>query len=166
MSIATRLDGGGRAAWIATMIVGFIIFWPIGLATLAYMIWSGRMGCRDYAFKSEMREEWRSYKEEWRARKNELRQKWRAQHSRFSTASAPSGNSAFDDYKAETLRRLEEEQNEFNDFLENLRRARDKAEFDQFMQTRRNVVVQPDAPKDNPTDTGNGGYNHDSTPGA
>ena len=28
MSIATRLDEGGRAAWIATMIVGFIIFWP------------------------------------------------------------------------------------------------------------------------------------------
>ena len=163
MSIATRLDGGGRTAWVATMIVGFMIFWPIGLATLAYMIWSGRMSCRDYGFKSEMRDEWRAYKDEWRARKNEFRQKWRSGPAAFRGASAPSGNSAFDDYKAETLRRLEEEQVEFNDFLENLRRARDKAEFDQFMQTRRgDVVVKPDAPKDS-ADTG---YNHDSQPGA
>ena len=166
MSIATRLDGGGRAAWIATMIVGFILFWPIGLATLAYMIWSGRMGCRDYGFKSEMRDEWRSYRDEWRARKNELRQKWRGERSRFSAATAPSGNSAFDNYKAETLRRLEEEQIEFNDFLENLRRARDKAEFDQFMQTRRDVVVKPEASTDFPKDNGDNGYNHDTAPGA
>jgi hypothetical protein len=59
-----------------------------------------------------------------------------------------SGNRAFDDYRAETLRRLEEEQKEFRDFLERLRFAKDKTEFDQFMAERRNRP-QPDAPAQN-----------------
>ena len=45
---------------------------------------------------------------------------------------ASSGNYAFDEYRAETLRRLEEEQREFIAFLDRLRHAKDKAEFDQF----------------------------------
>ena len=61
-----------------------------------------------------------------------------------------SGNRAFDEYRAETLRRLEDEQREFHDFLGRLRMARDKAEFDQFMNDRRNnppanTPAQPDA---------------------
>lgn len=47
-----------------------------------------------------------------------------------------SGNSAFDAYKADTLRRLSEEQQNFQDFLQRLRDAKDKAEFDQFMEER------------------------------
>lgn len=46
------------------------------------------------------------------------------------------GNAAFDSYKAETLRRLEEEQDAFEAFLQRLREAKDKAEFDEFMQDR------------------------------
>lgn len=53
-------------------------------------------------------------------------------------SSRSSGNRAFDEYRAETLRRLEEEQREFRDFLDRLRHAKDKAEFDQFMAERRN----------------------------
>ena len=49
-----------------------------------------------------------------------------------------SGNRAFDDYRAETLRRLEDEQREFKEFLERLRFAKDRSEFDQFMGERRN----------------------------
>ena len=49
-----------------------------------------------------------------------------------------SGNRAFDEYRADTLRRLEEEQSEFREFLQRLRLAKDKAEFDQFMAERRN----------------------------
>mgnify|MGYP002387727885 FL=1 len=61
-----------------------------------------------------------------------------------------SGNRAFDEYRSETLRRLEDEQREFHDFLGRLRMARDKAEFDQFMTERRNnppanTPAQPDA---------------------
>ncbi len=52
-------------------------------------------------------------------------------------APASSGNAAFDEYRAETLRRLEEEQQEFKGFLERLRVAKDRAEFDAFMADRR-----------------------------
>jgi len=48
-----------------------------------------------------------------------------------------SGDRAFDEYRAETLRRLEEEQREFREFLDRLRVAKDKTEFDQFMAERR-----------------------------
>ena len=47
------------------------------------------------------------------------------------------GNQAFDEYRAATLRRLEEEQREFRGFLERLRFAKDRDEFDQFMAARR-----------------------------
>ena len=53
-----------------------------------------------------------------------------------------SGNRAFDDYRTETLRRLEDEQREFKDFLERLRFAKDKTEFDTFMAERRNRPAQ------------------------
>ena len=47
-------------------------------------------------------------------------------------------NWAFEEYREETLRRLEEEQAEFNDFLDRLRHAEDKAQFERFMDERRN----------------------------
>lgn len=99
-----KLDEWGRGAWIALMVLFFVLAWPIGLAILGYMIWSGRMTC--------------SRKKTWR------------------TASSPTGNLAFDEYRNETLRRLEDEQGAFESFLGNLRRAKDKAEFDQFMTER------------------------------
>ena len=37
------LDERGKGAWIAAMVLGFIFVWPLGLAVLFYMIWSGRM---------------------------------------------------------------------------------------------------------------------------
>jgi hypothetical protein len=60
----------------------------------------------------------------------------------WGTAGPSSGNRAFDEYRADTLRRLEEEQREFKEFLQRLRFAKDRAEFDQFMAERRN---RPDA---------------------
>lgn len=51
-----------------------------------------------------------------------------------------SGNTAFDAYKAETLRRLEEEQEAFESFLQRLREAKDKSEFDAFMDDRAKVA--------------------------
>jgi hypothetical protein len=54
-----------------------------------------------------------------------------------------SGNRAFDEYRVETLRRLEEEQQEFQEFLAQLRLAKDKAEFDQFMADRRTRPKPP-----------------------
>lgn len=59
-----------------------------------------------------------------------------------------SGNVAFDEYREETLNRLDEEQREFRDFLDKLRAAKDRAEFDQFMADRRNrpATEPPPAP--------------------
>ena len=59
--------------------------------------------------------------------------RWRSGMTPFSST----GNRAFDDYREETLRRLEEEASEFQTFLQRLRHAKDKAEFDQFMADRR-----------------------------
>jgi hypothetical protein len=102
------LDARGKGAWIAAMVLAFILFWPIGLALLAYMIWSKRMFNGSCGKSRHM-----------------TRHKFRT-----------SGNTAFDAYKADTLRRLEEEQDAFEAFLQRLRDAKDKAEFDQFMDER------------------------------
>ena len=45
MPITAKIDEFGKAAWIALIIAGFWVFWPLGLAILAFTIWSGRMGC-------------------------------------------------------------------------------------------------------------------------
>ncbi len=52
--------------------------------------------------------------------------------------SAPksSGNASFDAYREELLERLEREQSSFEDFLTRLRAAKDKSEFDDFMEDR------------------------------
>ncbi len=49
----------------------------------------------------------------------------------------PSGNAAFDEYREETLRKVADEQRGFREFLERLRRSKDKQEFDRFMADRR-----------------------------
>jgi len=49
MPIVAKLDELGKPAWIALMILGFMVWWPVGLATLAFIIGSGRMswkGCK------------------------------------------------------------------------------------------------------------------------
>jgi hypothetical protein len=140
-AVVSRLDGFGRGGWIAAMIVGFVLFWPLGLAILFYMIWSGRMGCGYQGTWNEHRQERWERKME---RMQEKMDRWNAFRQRMwggATASSgftPSGNRAFDEYRSETIRRLEDEAKEFRDFLENLRHAKDKAEFDQFMADRKN----------------------------
>ena len=134
MEMAAKLDDIGRdipkPILILGMIFGFIWWWPVGLTILFFMLWSKRMGWhRGYAC--------------WGGR-------WHNNHSgedaaRRRATGPSSGNWAFDEYRAETLKRLEDEQQEFRDFLERLRHAKDKAEFDQFMAERRRPQA-PDAP--------------------
>ncbi len=47
-------------------------------------------------------------------------------------------NSAFEDYRSATLRQLHNDESDFQSFLETLRGARDREEFDRFMADRRN----------------------------
>lgn len=124
MTLPQRLDDIGKPAWIFLMVLGFIFFWPAGLAILAYLIWSGRMGCWTRGGNSR-----------WQERMDRMQEKANRWAAGFQPRS--SGNAAFDEYRAETLRRLEEEEREFKEFLTRLRQAKDKAEFDQFMAERR-----------------------------
>ena len=134
-------EGMSRPVAIAFTILGFLFWWPVGLAVLFYMIGSGRMGCY-----GRRRRAWQAQNgaPPWEQWKN-----W-ACGAPNSSVGASSGNHAFDEYKAETLRRLEEEQKEFGDFLERLRFAKDKAEFDQFMADRRNRPPSPPPAGDQP----------------
>jgi hypothetical protein len=147
--VIARIDDFGRLAWIALMVLGFIVYWPIGLALLVYIIWSGRMGCGWH--RGDINE-WRTRAvervnraaEHWerkRARWEERRQRWEGHHGHHGPHGGglrDTGNRAFDEYRAEALRRLEEEANEFRAFLDRLRMARDRAEFDEYMKERRN----------------------------
>lgn len=72
------------------------------------------------------------------------RNKRRMNRHQFRHAAQSSGNSAFDAYKADTLRRLEEEQGKFGDFLQRLRDAKDKSEFDDFMDDRAKTAKDHD----------------------
>lgn len=120
------LDQRGKWAWIAAMVLGFIIFWPVGLALLAYMIWGKQMFARSCGHR----------------RHHDHAHGWGRHAMR---AGQPTGNRAFDDYKAEALRRLEEEQEAFEAFLQRLRSSKDKSEFDSFMEDRARATAAQDA---------------------
>ena len=137
-----------KPLWIAAMVLGFIFWWPIGLILLFTGIWSKRMGfwgCGGYGYGGWQQRgndgwhpqggppPWANWKSFWGCRTTDRQP-------------ASSGNRAFDEYRAETLRRLEEEQKEFSAFLDRLRFAKDKSEFDQFMNERRNHPPAPHEP--------------------
>lgn len=124
------LDARGKGAWIAAMVLGFIFFWPLGLFILAYMIWSKRMFSKSCG---------RNHGD---AHASMARKHWHDHGFRTS------GNTAFDAYKADTLDRLEREQDAFEAFLKRLRESKDKAEFDQYMEERARAARDdtPDAP--------------------
>ena len=122
MAIAEKLDEYGKGAWIALTILGFWMFWPLGLATLIFLMCSGRT---------------RAWKMEGRGRWYNMERGGGCGWGRGSRHTSTSGNAAFDEYRAETLKRLEDEQKAFVEYLEKLRAAKDKQEFDQFMADRR-----------------------------
>jgi hypothetical protein len=99
---------------ILSVVAGFIVWWPLGLAALAYVLWAGPVDTLANDGARLLREA-------------------------FGGRSAPkgTGNAAFDAYKAETLKRLEAEQAEFADYLNRLRDARGQEEFDRFMAERK-----------------------------
>jgi hypothetical protein len=134
-----RWDGGTRErpwrmmhpGWIVLMVLGFIFWWPVGFAILGFIFWSKATGCQGG--------------ERWDRKMHRMEDKLSRMREQFGGGGfggwggpRSSGNNAFDEYRTETLRRLEEEQREFRDFLDRLRFAKDKAEFDQFMAERRN----------------------------
>ncbi|MGH6926447.1 MAG: DUF2852 domain-containing protein [Propylenella sp.] len=128
---ATAPRACSRGRWtalnIVLMIIGFAVFWPLGLAMLAWIIWGDEIGAK----AGELKDQFRSFGE------------------RASSFGSPpfaySGNVAFDEYRkremerlAEERRKLDEMRAEFDAFLKELRRAKDQDEFDRFMAEFRN----------------------------
>jgi len=139
-----------RPAWtpatIALMVIGFMVFWPLGLAMLAYILWGDRLdgfkrdvnratdgifaGCRRGADRAE---------------------RW---GHRGRQGFARTGNAAFDDWRekelerlAEERRKLDEMRDEFDEYARELRRAKDQEEFDRFMGERsKRTAPVPTAP--------------------
>lgn len=124
-----------RPAWtpatIALMVIGFFVFWPLGFAMLAYIIWGDRLD----GFKRDINEKtdgvFRSFRNGFKS-------------DRASYYTGTTGNAAFDEWRKEELDRLNEERRkldearaEFETYAQELRRARDREEFDRFMAGKR-----------------------------
>ena len=129
-----------RPAWtpatIALMVGGFIVFAPAGLAMLAYIIWGERFHA------------WRDNGGSFREAVNSKMgsgsgSKWYREAKSHRHGFNATGNVAFDDWRNTELNRLAEERrkldamrDEFDGYARELRRAKDKEEFDRFMAAR------------------------------
>jgi hypothetical protein len=132
-----------RPAWtpatIALMVIGFMVFWPLGLAMLAYIIWGDRLE----GFKRDVNRATDGVFAGCRSRS------WKAHHR-------TTGNLAFDDWREKELERLAEERRkvdetlkQFDDYARELRRAKDQDEFDRFMANRsRSTPATKEKPSD------------------
>jgi len=134
------------------MVLGFIFFWPLGLAMLAYMVWGHRV--------PEIRRHFDGVKQEW-ARDWGCGPGW-SRSGWSGRGFARSGNAAFDDYRERELKRLEEERRrldedlrDFEAYMNDLRRARDQEEFDRYMRER---------PNRKPRSEGSGDSDGDNSP--
>ncbi|TNM60601.1 DUF2852 domain-containing protein [Aliirhizobium smilacinae] len=129
MNQSALIRPGWTPATIALMVLGFVVFWPLGLAMLAYIIFGDRL----HGFKRDA---------------NDRADKWfagcRKATSRYNTHFS-TGNVAFDDWRKAELDRLDEERRrldemreDFDTYARELRRAKDQEEFDRFMRDRKN----------------------------
>jgi hypothetical protein len=128
--------------WIVATVLGFLIWWPIGLAFLFFTLGSRKMGCWDH---HDRHERWANKMERMQYKMERMKNRMERRGFGFPFGPPSSGNRAFDEYRMETLRRLEDEQKEFREFLDRLRHAKDKEEFDLFMAQHR---TRPAAPSD------------------
>ena len=120
-----------RPAWtpvtIGMMVIGFMIAWPLGLAMIAYIIWGDRLE----GFKQDVNRATDKVVDTFKPAER-------------SSHTPESGNTAFDDWREIELARLDEERrklddtlSEFDAYQRDLRRARDKDEFDDFLNSRK-----------------------------
>jgi hypothetical protein len=120
-----------RPAWtpatIALMVLGFVIFWPLGLAMLAYILWGDRLE----GFKKDVDRATDSVSEKFR-------------NGSCGSRSARTGNTAFDEWReqeleriAEERKKLDEEIREFDEYKREMRRTQDSEEFEAFKKARK-----------------------------
>lgn len=129
-----------RPAWtpatIALMVLGFVVFWPLGLAMLAYILWGDRLD----GFKRDVNRTTDGFFASCRGGRSRHRSHVRT------------GNVAFDDWREKELERLAEERRkldetlkEFDSYARELRRAKDQDEFDRFMAERNRAAREESA---------------------
>jgi hypothetical protein len=122
-------QAASRSRWTALnillMVIGFIVFWPLGLAMLAWIIWGDEIARMAEDLKAQFRT--------------------MTERTPFRAGIGETGNVAFDEYRSRELKRLEEERRkleamraEFDSFVKELRRVKDQEEFDRFMSNYRN----------------------------
>jgi uncharacterized membrane protein YgcG len=151
-----------RPAWtpatIALMVIGFMVFWPLGLAMLAYIIWGDRLD----GFKRDVNRATDGIFAGCRRGSDKA--------ARWGHGSARTGNVAFDDWREKELERLNEERrkldemlSEFDEYARELRRAKDQEEFDRFMANRNKSTSPTTGGSTGSTGTGKRGGK--STPG-
>ena len=108
------LDDRGQGAWIAAMVLGFIFFWPVGPCP---------SGLHDL--------------EQTHVRPRSAGRGGHAHHvprpCAPRTAFSTSGNTAFDAYKADTLAGWRTSRRRSRPSCSACARAKDKAEFDQYL---------------------------------
>ncbi|AYD03123.1 DUF2852 domain-containing protein [Neorhizobium sp. NCHU2750] len=128
MNQSALIRPGWTPATIALMVLGFVVFWPLGLAMLAYIIFGDRL----QGFKADA-----GGPAKWFSNCRKAGQSYRTP---FST-----GNMAFDEWRRAELDRIEEERRkldqmreDFDSYMRELRRAKDQEEFDRFMRERKN----------------------------
>jgi hypothetical protein len=120
-----------RPAWtpatVGLMVLGFMLFWPLGLAMLAYILWGDRFD---------------GFKRDFKGAKESFFGGCRGRHARRGHYGR-TGNVAFDEWREKELERIEEERRrldetlkEFDTYLRELRRAKDQEEFNRFMNER------------------------------
>ncbi|MCI0465389.1 MAG: DUF2852 domain-containing protein [Beijerinckiaceae bacterium] len=149
-SWAARPSGGGPwrgcapgEPWkwveVLAMVLGFVVFWPIGLAVLGWKIWQRKTGYQGdiIAFG---REQWNNRGQWGAGRGGFAANRWHG----FGGGAGSTGNRAFDEWRSAELARLEEEhrrlaaaEREFAEFMDNLRHAKDREEFERFMNARK-----------------------------
>lgn len=115
-------------ATIALMVLGFIVFWPLGLAMLAYILFGERL---------------RTFKKDANTAADGVFSSFRRARGYRGPASFGTGNVAFDDWRNAELQRLDEERRkldemraDFDTYVRELRRAKDQEDFDRFMRNR------------------------------
>jgi hypothetical protein len=137
------LESPWHPGWIAVTVLGFMLWWPIGLALLFFTLGSRKMACWSP-------DRWQNKMDRMQWKMERMRDKMERRGFGgfgFGFSAPSSGNRAFDEYRMETLQRLEEEQREFREFLSRLRHAKDKEEFDAFMAQHKQ---RPTPPNDQP----------------
>lgn len=136
----------GESRWTAfeiiAVVLGFIVFWPIGLAILGYKVWQRRNGGAD--LQTVATQTWTNARSAMSGAESSTPRPW-ANASTWTRGFTPStGNRAFDEWKGAELARLEAERQKLEDahrdfaaFVESVRKAKDREEFERFMNERK-----------------------------